>query len=115
MITKRRFGMEVKISEIDIGGILTLSSNWKGYSFNEESNSWIEDSDLYKDERGSLHPFCSIVSTNTITEIFKTCPINDNNILIVRENMNDIFMIAYILVGSIDIKNYKFKTKLLLH
>lgn len=105
--------MEIKISEIDIGGILTLPSDWKGYSFNEETDSWIKDSDLYKDEKGSLHPFCSMVSTNRIAKIFESSPINENNILVVRGNINDIFVIAYILVGSSDIKNYTFETKLL--
>jgi hypothetical protein len=51
---------------------------------------------------------------NRITKIFEACPINDNNILIIRGNINDIFVIAYILVGSINIKNHKFETKLLL-
>jgi hypothetical protein len=105
--------MEIKISEIDIGGILTLPSNWRGYSFNEETDSWIKDSDLYKDERGSLHPFCSMVSTNRIAEIFEACPTNDNNILIIRGDITYIFVIAYILIGNIDIKNYEFETKLL--
>jgi hypothetical protein len=106
--------MEIKISEIDIGSILTLPSNWKGYSFNEETNSWIKDSDLYKDEKGSLHPFCSMISTNRITEIFRSSPINENEILIIRGNINNIFMIGYMLVGSININNYTFKTKLLI-
>jgi nitrogen regulatory protein PII-like uncharacterized protein len=106
--------MEVKVSEIDIGGVLTLPHNWKGYSFNEEANSWIKDSDLYKDEKDNLHPFCSMVSTNRVAKIFETCPINENNILIIRGNINDIFVIAYILVGGINIENHEFETKLLL-
>ncbi|MCK4454687.1 hypothetical protein KAW18_03820 [candidate division WOR-3 bacterium] len=107
--------MEVKISKIDIGGVLTLPPNWKGYSFNEDTDSWIKDSDLYKDKKGSLHPFCSMVSTSNIAKIFETCPINDNNILIIRGDINDIFVIAYVLVGSSDIENHTLETKLLLN
>lgn len=112
--------MEIKVSKIEIGGVLTLPHNWKGYSFNEETDSWIKDSDLYKDERGNLYPFCSMVSTNSIANIFETSPIdvvnrlNDNNILIIRGDINDIFVIAYILVGSGDIENHTLETKLLL-
>lgn len=107
--------MEIKVSKIEIGGVLTLPHDWKGYSFNEETNSWVKDSDLYKDEKGSLYPFCSMVSINSIAKIFEACPINDNNILIIRGNINDIFVVAYILVGSSDIENYTFGTKLLLN
>ena len=106
--------MEIKISKIDIGGVLTLPPNWKGYNFNEESNSWVKDSDLYKDEKNNLYPFCSAVSTNEIAKVFESSPINENNILIIRGDINDIFIIAYILVGSINIKNYEFETKLLI-
>lgn len=108
--------MEVKINRTDIGigNILTLSYGWKGYSFNEETDSWIKDSDLYKDEEGKLYPFCSTIRTNRIVEIFENTPINDNNILIIRGNINDIFVIAYVLVGSSDIKNHEFETKLLI-
>lgn len=106
--------MEVKISEIDIGGILTLPSNWKGYSFNEESNSWIKDSDLYKDEKGRLYPFCSTIRTNRIVEIFENAPINESNILIIRRHIDNTSMNGYILVGNVDIKNYEFEMKLLI-
>jgi hypothetical protein len=106
--------MEVKISEVGTGNILTLSSNWKGYSFNENTDSWIKDNNLYKDEKNNLYPFCSEISINSVTKIFETCPINDNNILIIRGNINGAFVVAYILVGSVDIKSHKFETKLLM-
>ena len=120
--------MEIKRSKIDINNTLTLPPDWKGYSFNEKSNSWVKDSDLYKDEKSDLHPFCSMVHINKIAKIFENSPINENNILIIKfaadgnfaffvepldgGNVNDIFILAYILVGSIDIKNYEFETKL---
>lgn len=107
--------MEIKISEIDIGGILILPPDWKGYSFNEESNSWVKGSDLYKDEKNNLYPFCSMVNTNEITKIFENSPTNENNILIIRGDINDIFKISYILVGSINIENYEFETKFLIN
>jgi hypothetical protein len=113
MITKGRFDMEIKVSETEIGGVLTLPSDWKGYNFNEKTELWVKDSDLYKDEENNLYPFCSVVFTKDIVKTFESSPINENNILIIRGKINDIFAIAYILVGSIDIKNYKFKTKLL--
>ena len=106
--------MEIKISEIDIGDVLILPPDWKGYSFDEETNSWVKGSNLYKDEKGNLHPFCSLVHTNRVAKIFKGSPINEDKILIIRGNINDIFTIAYILVGSINIKNYEFETKLLI-
>lgn len=106
--------MKIKTSEIgDIGEILTLSYNWKGCSFNDETNSWIKDNDLHKDGKGNLYPFCSTVPTNDVVKIFESAPINENNILIIRGNISDIFVVAYILVGSVNIENYKFETKLL--
>lgn len=106
--------MEIKMSKIDIGGVLTLPSNWEGYNFNEETNSWIKGSDLYKDKKGKLYPFCSMASIGDIAKSFKTCPIDEDNILIIRGEVNDTFVVAYILVGSSDIENYEFKTKLLI-
>jgi hypothetical protein len=106
--------MEVKISEIDIGGVLTLPPNWKGYNFNDESNLWVRESDLHKDEKGNLYPFCSVISTNSIEEIFESCPTDENYILIVRGDENS-YMNGYILVGNhrLLLNNYKFETKLL--
>ena len=105
--------MEVKINRtgIGIGNILTLSYDWKGYSFNEETDSWIKDSDLYKDEEGRLYPFCSTIRTNRIVEIFENAPINESNILITRRHIDNTSINGYILVGDVGIKNYEFETK----
>lgn len=106
--------MEVKISKIGIGDLLVLPRNWKGYNFNDESNLWVKESDLYKNEKGNLYPFCSVISTNSIEEVFKSCPINEDYILIIRGDENS-YMNGYILVGNYKllVDNYKFETKLL--
>ena len=105
--------MEVKISKIGIGDLLVLPHNWRGYNFNNESNVWVKEKNLHKDEKGNLYPFCSVMSIDNIKKVFESCPIDENYIVIIRGD-EDIYINGYILVGNYMLMdNYKFETKLL--
>ena len=115
--------MKLKISTINVGEMLVLPPDWKGYNLSS-NNVWLKESKLNKVRFAyfkkydpikhaeviyGLSPFALVITPSMIVGKFGSCPATGNgkNMLISRGVNWGNLLEAYILVGDI-LEEYEF-------
>ena len=115
--------MELKIAKIDVGTMLVLPPDWKGYNFRYD-DVWLKDHELGRVRLAyfkrydpikhakvtyGLSPFALVMTPGEIIKVFESCPDKENkeNMLISRGIPWDNLLEAYLLVGDV-LEEYEF-------